>query len=115
MVLVTVLSVVVGLLFLTTGGVKIVGLRQSLEIRDHFGMSPGLWRIIGALECCGALGVLAGLAVKPLGVAAAAGLIAPMLGAIASRLRVRDPLRLIAFDVTVLVLVAITFAVRIAT
>ena len=103
-----VLAIVTGALFLVTGGVKVLGVRQSLEIRDHFGMQPGLWRIIGVLETAGAVGVLIGIGVPVLGVAAAGGLAALMLGAIASRVKVKDSLLLIAGDVVVLALVVVT-------
>lgn len=103
-----VLAIVIGALFLVTGGVKVLGVKQSLEIRDHFGMQPGLWRTIGALETAGAVGVLIGIGVPALGVAAAGGLAALMLGAIVSRVKVKDSLLLIAGDVVVLALVVVT-------
>ncbi len=104
----TVLAIVTGALFLVTGGVKVLGVKQSLEIRDHFGMQPGLWRIVGTLEMAGAVGVLVGIAVPGLGVAAAVGLACLMLGAIASRVRVKDSALMIAGDVVVLGLVVAT-------
>jgi uncharacterized membrane protein YphA (DoxX/SURF4 family) len=108
-----VLAFVVGLLFLTTGAVKVVGLKQSLDIRDHFGMQPRLWRVVGILESAGGLGVLLGLALPPLGLAAAGGLSALMVGAVITRLRVRDPLPLIVFDLLVLALVLAEATLRI--
>ena len=101
----TVLAIVTGALFLVTGGVKVLGVRQSLEIRDHFGFGAVPWRVIGTLECAGAVGVLAGIALPELGVAAAAGLAALMLGAIANRLKVEDPVLMVVGDVVVLALV----------
>ncbi len=103
-----VLAIITGALFLVTGGVKVLGVKQSLEIRDHFGMQPGLWRVIGTLETAGAVGVLVGIAVPALGVAAAVGLACLMLGAIASRLKVKDSVLLILGDVVVLGLVVVT-------
>ncbi len=104
----TVLPIVTGVLFLVTGGVKVLGVKQSLEIRDHFGMQPGLWRVIGALETAGAVGVLIGIAVPELGAAATVGLACLMLGAIASRVKVKDSALLILGDVVVLGLVVVT-------
>jgi hypothetical protein len=109
-----VLPIVVGVLFIITGGVKVLGVRQSLEIRDHFGMSPTTWRIVGVLEMSGGVGVLVGTQVGALGVLAAAGLAALMIGAIVSRLKVRDPIYAVAGDVVVLAL-AVTTAVVLAT
>lgn len=103
-----VLPIVVAVLFVFSGGVKVIGLRQSLEIRDHFNMSPTPWRVVGVLETAGGVGVLVGTQVAVLGLLAAIGLSALMLGAIASRLRVRDPAFLVAGDVVVLALAVTT-------
>lgn len=103
-----VLAIVTGVLFLATGGVKVLGVKQSLEIRDHLGIDAGLWRIIGVLETAGAIGVLVGLAEPALGVAAAIGLSVLMVGAIGSRLRIQDSAVMIAADVVVLALAVAT-------
>jgi hypothetical protein len=104
----TVMSILTGGLFLVTGGVKVLGVPQSLAIRDHFGMSPNLWRTVGVLESAGAVGVLLGIAVTPLGLVALVGLALLMCGAIASRLRVHDPVLMVLSDVAVLGLVIAT-------
>jgi uncharacterized membrane protein YphA (DoxX/SURF4 family) len=101
------LSVLVSLLFLTTGGLKIFGVPWSLRLRDQLGLPPNLWRAIGVLEWAGAVGLLAGLAVPILGILAAVGLCALMLGAITSRLRVHDTAVNIIMDLAVLALVAL--------
>jgi hypothetical protein len=47
------------------GSIKLLGVKQSLAIRDHLGISPSQWRIIGLLEVgrcrrgVGRLGVVA--------------------------------------------------------
>src|SRR5205809_3758525 len=49
--------VVTGLLaalFLSAAGMKLAGVPQSLEIRDHLGVAPAQWRLIGVLELAGA-------------------------------------------------------------
>jgi hypothetical protein len=46
--------------------------------------------VLAALELAGAAGILAGLWLEPLGVAAAAGLVAYFLGAVGGHLHVRD-------------------------
>jgi hypothetical protein len=109
-----VLSLIVGALFLVTGGVKVVGLPQSLAIRDHFGIDPQAWRLIGLAECAGAVGVVVGIAVDVLGLLALIGLGLLMIGAIVSRVRVHDPARLVAGDVLVLALVIATALVQAA-
>ena len=70
--------------------IKVVGLRQSLAIRDHLGVKPVQWRLIGLLELAGVAGVLVGLARPPIGVAAAIGLALLVLGAIVFHVRASD-------------------------
>ena len=78
-------------LFGFAGMIKVVGLRQSLAVRDHFGVQPVQWRLIGLLELAGVAGVLVGLLVwPPIGVAAAIGLALLVLGAIVFHVRASD-------------------------
>ena len=77
-------------LFGFAGLIKIAGLRQSLEIRDHLGVKPVQWRLIGLLELAGVAGVLVGLVWPPIGVAAAIGLALLVLGAIVFHVRESD-------------------------
>jgi hypothetical protein len=70
--------------------IKVVGLRQSLAIRDHLGVKPVQWRLIGLLELAGVAGVLVGLVWPPIGVAAAIGLALLVLGAIVFHVRASD-------------------------
>ncbi|MEV6341115.1 DoxX family protein [Nocardia vinacea] len=103
-----ILSSVVGVLFIVTGGVKLLGIRQSVAVRDHLGLSPRLWRTIGGLELAGAAGVLIGLRIELLGMAALGGLVLLMLGATASRVRVHDKAFAVLADVAVVGLVVVT-------
>jgi hypothetical protein len=77
-------------LFTFSSLIKLVGVRQSLEIRDHLNVKPMQWRVIGLLELAGVVGVLAGLAWPPIGVAAAVGLALLLLGAIIFHVRAAD-------------------------
>jgi DoxX-like family len=72
------------------GSIKLVGVKQSLAIRDHLGVNPNQWRAIGALELAGVAGILAGLSWPPIGVAAAIGLALLLLGAIVFHVRASD-------------------------
>jgi hypothetical protein len=72
------------------GSIKLVGVKQSLEIRDHLGVNPTQWRVIGALELAGVAGILAGLSWAPIGIAAAVGLALLLLGAIGFHVRASD-------------------------
>ena len=58
----------------------------------HHGLTVGQYRIVGAVELAGAVGVIAGFAFPPVGIAAAIGPILLLLGAAAAHLRERDPL-----------------------
>jgi DoxX-like protein len=72
------------------GVIKVVGVAQSLKIRDHLGLNPVQWRMIGALELAAVAGVLVGLSWPPIGVAAAIGSALLLLGAIGFHARASD-------------------------
>jgi uncharacterized membrane protein YphA (DoxX/SURF4 family) len=78
-------------LFAFASLIKLFGVRQSLAIRDHLGVKPAQWRVIGLLELAGVAGLLVGLlAWPPIGVAAAIGLALLVLGAIVFHVRASD-------------------------
>jgi uncharacterized membrane protein YphA (DoxX/SURF4 family) len=108
-----VLSVLLAAAFLGSGVIKVVGAKQSLEIRDRLGVGTPLWRLIGALEVAAAVGLAVGLAVPVLGIAAAVGLSLLMLGAVMVHARAHD-LRNAAPAVLLLVLAVATAVVRFA-
>ncbi|MER6093099.1 DoxX family protein [Streptomyces bluensis] len=110
----TVLAPALGLLFLSTGGVKVLGIRQSLEVRDQLGLVPALWPVIGGLELAGGSGLMLGLLAPPLGLTSSIGLLALMIGALATRLRARAPFPTLLVDAAVLVSVASTAALYVA-
>jgi hypothetical protein len=83
-------SVVLALLFLATAAGKLTGHPASVAIRDHLAIPVVRWQQIGLLEVAAAAGVLIGLALRPLGIAAAAGLVLLSLGAIATHVRAGD-------------------------
>jgi hypothetical protein len=73
------------------------------------------YRLIAVPEAAAAAGLLAGLLIAPLGIAAAAGLVALMAGALAFRLRVHDAIAFPAGDAALLVLAAVTAILRAST
>ncbi len=99
-----VVTVLTALLFLAAAAMKLTGQERSLATRDRLGVAPGQWQLIGVLEVAGALGALAGFVSVPLGIAATAGLVLTSLGAIASHVRVKDPLSEAGFAWLALVL-----------
>lgn len=86
----TAISIVLALLFAATAAGKLTGHTASLAMRDHLNVPAVRWQQIGVLELAGAAGVLIGLALSPLGIAAAAGLVLLSLGAIATHVRAGD-------------------------
>jgi hypothetical protein len=95
--------------YATSGNMKLARRTQSVEIRDHLGVQPTLWRTIGLLEQAAAA-LLAGLAPAPLGAAAAVGLALLMIGAEIHHHRAHDPLSITA-PVAALFVLAVSTAV----
>lgn len=86
-------TILVAVAFAVLAVQKLVGHAKMVEASRHLGVPmPGL-KVIGALEIAGGLGLLGGLFCLPLGVAAAAGLVALMVGAVIFHLRASDPAR----------------------
>lgn len=85
-----VLAVLLALAFGAAGGQKLAGAKSVMDSADHVHFSHNSYKIIGALEILAAIGLLAGLAVWPLGVAAGIGLVLLMTGAVISHIRVGD-------------------------
>src|ERR1700675_4923702 len=77
-----VLSALLAVAFLGAGGLKLIGAKQSLQMRDQLRVGAQLWRVVGALEVAGAVGLAAGFVVPVLGIAAAVGLALLMVGGI---------------------------------
>jgi hypothetical protein len=86
-----VVTTLAALLFLGAAWVKFAEEEHAMATRDRLGISPGRYRLIGACEVAGAAGALAGLAVRPLGIAALVGLLFVALGACAAQVRLRNP------------------------
>jgi DoxX-like family len=96
----------------------------SMKLRQHeravaiiggtVGVPLRLFPVLASLELAGAAGILIGLWLEPLGIAAAAGLVAYFIGAVTSHLRVGDtknltmPLPPLVLCIAVLVLRLVT-------
>jgi len=108
----TILSVLLALVFARVGTSKVstAADRMVAEL-GRLGVSTGLIRLIGALEILGATGLVIGLWIGPLGIAAATGLALLMIGAVIYHIKARDtakntmsPLILLLLSATVLAL-----------
>jgi hypothetical protein len=85
-----VVTILLAALFTFAASIKLLGVPQSLAIRDHLGVKPLQWRLIGGCELAGVAGALVGLLWAPIGIAAAIGLALLSVGAIAFHLRASD-------------------------
>jgi hypothetical protein len=97
------LAVVLAVVFGVVGTAKILGVPPMRTAAHHLGFTVGQYRLIGALELAGAIGLLVGLAVPALGVAAAIGLGLLLVGAATAHVVHRDAASRVALP---LVLVA---------
>ncbi len=91
-----VLIIVAGLLGLAATGsafAKFTKKEDVIKSVTHVGVKNEYIPLLAILEVLGALGLLAGIHSKPLGVAAATGLALYFLGAVAAHLRVKDKVK----------------------
>jgi uncharacterized membrane protein YphA (DoxX/SURF4 family) len=85
-----VLSVVAALVFLLAGGQKVLMWPRVATNLRRLGVGPALTRVIGISEIAGAVGLIAGIWMAPVGIAAAAGLICLLIGAVVYHGRAGD-------------------------
>ena len=94
---------------------KLTHLRSQVETAGKLRIPWSRYRLIAIPEASAAVGLLAGLGVAPLGVAAAAGLVLLMMGAVAFRLSAQDAIGFVFGDTVLMVLAALTVAQRAVT
>jgi hypothetical protein len=80
------------LVVLTAGpaALKFTGAQSMREGAEHFGIPWPRYRLIGVLEVAAAIGAVAGIIWRPIGMAAGAGVVALMLGALYYHIRAGD-------------------------
>jgi hypothetical protein len=100
------------------GGSAIKKLQKDEQVLAVIGGTVGvperLFPVLASLELVGAAGVLLGLWLAPLGVLAAAGLVAYFVGAVAGHIRAGD-IKGLAMPLVPLALSTIVLALRLAT
>ena len=101
-------TIVLAVLFLLSGATKVVPNPRSLPVRETLAIPATAWGLLGAAEIAGAAGVLVGLSVNRLGIAAAIGLVLVSIGAVAAHGRLKDGLLHAAPAVVALVLAVTT-------
>lgn len=85
-----VLSVLLAVEFAFTGIIKVLGTGTARTNAAHLGISLRLNRLIGITELAAVVGLLAGVAVKPLAILAAAAVVILMAGALGYHLKAGD-------------------------
>ena len=86
----TTLSLLLAAACLLPGSAKLLGHPKMQKSAAHFGIPWRHYRLIGVAEVAAGAGVLAGLWWHPLGVAAAAGMVVLLIGALITHRRVLD-------------------------
>jgi len=80
------------LVVLTAGpaAMKFAGAQSMRDGAEHFGIPWPRYRLIGVLEVAAAIGAVAGIVWRPIGMAAAVGVVTLMLGALYFHVRGGD-------------------------
>ena len=97
--------VLAGLLVFVFGSAaagKLAGQKQQVQTAEKLRIQWSRYRLIAVPEAAAAVGLLVGYASAPFAVAAAAGLVLLMAGALAFRLRVRDSVGFLFGDAALL-------------
>ncbi|MGY6650808.1 DoxX family protein [Amycolatopsis sp. TRM77291] len=91
-----VLSVLLAAIFAALGVAKILRQPALVSRTERLGFSVRGIQGIGVLELAGAAGLVAGFSWRPLGIAAAAGLVALLIGAAVFHVRAGDQIKDVA-------------------
>ncbi len=110
-----ILSALLMLAFLGAGIGKLRRAQPVTGTLEDLGVTPGLQLTIGVLEVLGAVGVLIGLWLQPLGIAAAVGLVLMMLGALLFHLKAHDTAKNSMGSVVLLAASGAVLALQLAT
>lgn len=108
-----IVSVLLALAAVGSGGAKLSKQPKIVENLTGLGVPLSWFPRLAAAEIAGGIGLLVGLKVAPLGIAAAIGLIAYFFGAVATHLRAKD--KNFAPPAALLVLAVAALVLRIAT
>jgi uncharacterized membrane protein YphA (DoxX/SURF4 family) len=110
-----VVTVLLAAVAVSSATMKLRKAEQSVAvIHGTVGVPLAAFPVLAALELAGAAGIVIGLWIEPLGVAAAIGLVAYFVGALAGHLRVRDTKNL-AMPLPPLVLAVAVLTLRLLT
>ena len=82
-----ILDLLLAVMLLGTGGGKLLQASSSLAIRDSLRIGGSTWRAIGSLEILAVIGLVLGLWIPAVGLAASVGVVRLMVGAVTARAR----------------------------
>ncbi|MGW0041305.1 DoxX family protein [Rhodococcus sp. NPDC003348] len=85
-----VLSVLIAVVFAVLGSAKVAAVPPMRERAAHVGFGVDSYRRLGVVELTGAVGLLVGLAVPAVGLAASAGFVLLLAGALIAHARAGD-------------------------
>ncbi|MCS5717701.1 DoxX family protein [Herbiconiux sp. CPCC 205763] len=100
-------SVVLALAMLASGVMKVIRAPRIVSMMGAVGVTPRQLPVLGALQIAATVGLIAGIWLPALAIAAAIGLTLYFTGAIVAHVRAHDPARQ---GILFLVLAAITLA-----
>jgi uncharacterized membrane protein YphA (DoxX/SURF4 family) len=110
-----ILSVLLASAFARAGASKLFAVTDKmLAGLGRLGVSTRLVRLIGVLEILGAAGLVIGLWIGPLGIAAATGLVVLMIGAVSYHIRAHDTAMKLLPSLILLLLSAAALVLRTA-
>ncbi len=109
-----VLSVLLALVLLMSARAKLTKDETVTTSLTGLGVPLSWFPPLAAAEIAGALGLIAGLWLGPLGIAAAIGVVLYFIGAVATHLRARD-FKGFTTPLVILIVAAVTLALRAAT
>lgn len=84
-----VVRVLLGLVFLAQGITKVAGMQNAW--RDDLEIAPWFWVLTGIIQTAGALGLFASLRYESLAIPSGLVFVVVMLGALATHIRIGDP------------------------
>jgi hypothetical protein len=109
-----IVTVLVALITLSSAMSMFQRVPQMVQLLEHVGMARHA-QVLGGLQIAGALGLIVGLFVPAIGIAAAIGLILYYAGALIMHLRLKDPLAQLLPAIVMMLFPAVALALRIAT
>jgi len=85
-----IVGIVLALALLGSGAAKLAKAKSIVESITSLGVPLRVFPVLAALEFAGAIGLIIGIWWRPLGIAAAVGVVLYFLGAVSAHLRKKD-------------------------